>query len=48
MRRFLHVEDLVHGEGARLTETLAALVAFERFLFAVNVSEILKNLISGV
>lgn len=35
--RFLHVENLVHGQGTALAETLAALAAFEGLLFAVDV-----------
>lgn len=37
VRGLLHVEDLVNGEGAALTEALATLAAFERLLLAVNV-----------
>lgn len=37
MRGLLHVEDLVHRQGAALAETLAALATFERLLFAVDI-----------
>lgn len=37
--RFLHVEDLVDGEGARLAEAFATFATFERFLFAVDIPE---------
>lgn len=38
VRRLLHVENLVNGQGARLAEAFAAFQAFERFLFRMNVS----------
>lgn len=37
VRRLLHVQNLVHGQSARLAESLAALEAFEWLLFRVNV-----------
>lgn len=39
VRRLLHVQNLVHGQGARLAEALAALGALEWLLFRVDVSE---------
>lgn len=37
VRRFLQVQDLMHGQRARLTEPFAALQTFERFLLGVYV-----------
>lgn len=37
VRRFLHVQDLVHGQGPALTESFSTLGAFERFFLAVDV-----------
>lgn len=37
VRRFLHVQNLVDSQRPALTESLAALGALERFLFAVNI-----------
>jgi hypothetical protein len=37
VRRLVHVEHLVNGEGARLAEALAAVFALERLLSAVDV-----------
>jgi len=39
VRRRLLVQNAVHGQGARLAETLAALRASERLLLRVDVSE---------
>lgn len=38
VRRFVHVQDLVNGKRARLTESLAAFGAFEWFLLGVYVA----------
>jgi hypothetical protein len=38
VRRLLHVQDLVHGQRARLAEALAALDAFKWFLFGMDIS----------
>jgi hypothetical protein len=40
VRAVLHVEDLVHGQGARLAEAFAAVIALERLLFGVDISVI--------
>ena len=39
VRRFLHVQDLVDGEGARLAEAFATFGAFEWLFLGVDVSE---------
>lgn len=38
VRRLFHVEDLVHGQRARLTKAFAAFAALERLLFGVYIS----------
>lgn len=43
MGRFFHMQDLVYCQRARLTETFAAFAAFERFLFAMDVSATRTN-----
>lgn len=40
VRRLLHVQNLVNSQGPALAKSFAALGAFERFLFAVNVPAI--------
>lgn len=40
VRRLLHVQDLVHGQRARLAESFATFGALEGFLLGVNVSVI--------
>lgn len=37
VRRLLHVQDLVNGQGPALAESLAAFGALERLLLAVDV-----------
>lgn len=37
VRRLLHVEDLVDGQGSALAESFAALAALERLFLAVDV-----------
>lgn len=38
VRRLFQMEDPMDGQRPRLAETLAAIGAFERFLFRMNVS----------
>ena len=45
VRRFFHVEDLVHGQGAGLAEALPTFQAFERFLFRVDVAVITEMIL---
>ena len=40
VRSLLVVKDFVNGQGSVLTETLATIITFERFLFAVYVAMI--------
>ena len=40
VRRLLVVKDFVNSQGSVLAETLATIITFERFLFAVNVAMI--------
>lgn len=39
VRRLLHVQNLVHGQGARLAKAFAALGALEGLLLGVNVPD---------
>lgn len=39
VRRLFHVQDLVDGQGTRLTESFATFLTLERFLLGVDVSE---------
>ena len=40
VRSLLVMKDFVNGQGSVLTETLATIITFERFLFAVYVAMI--------
>jgi hypothetical protein len=45
--RLFHVEDLVNGQRSGLAKTFSAFVAFERFLFGMDVSVVSQVILSS-
>jgi hypothetical protein len=48
VRGLLHVEDLVHRQGPRLAEALAALRALEWFLLGVDVAVVTEVVLGSI
>ena len=47
VRGIVHMEDLMHGQGARLTKSFATFSAFEWLFFGVNVSVVTQVVLSA-